>query len=151
MVIVIFAAGMLSSLYHIFTPRVTTRWEKTAMLFFAIFVNSLSGIAAGLHMLKGAESWLMLFPLWNIINGVILIIMLRFDLIDEDNIVIDKVNPFQAVLGSIVVVAAVVLCRFYFEMYWAITFSICVSYATNINGTLHDIFRGREKEHIDSV
>lgn len=132
----LFVAGIVFSLYHVFTTRQKSDWEKMAMLFFAVIVNVVSGIAAGMHMLKDSHGFLMLFPVWNIINGVLLLLMYKFHIVDESSIVDDNAAPFQVVLGSIVIVTALVVCRFFFEMYWATTFSICVSYATNINGTV---------------
>ncbi len=136
----LFVAGILFSLYHAFTMRQKSDGEKVAMLFFAVFVNGFSGIEAGTHMLEDSHGILLVFPLWNIINGGLLLLLYRFHVIDESSIVDDNVTLLQIVLGSVVVVAALVVCRFYFEMYWAITFSICVSYATNINGIVLEFF-----------
>lgn len=144
----LFVAGILFSLYHVFTARKRTDWEKIAMLFFAVFVNVLSGIAAGMHVLKDTYGVLVIFPVWNIINGVLLLIMYRLHIIDESSIVDDYATSFQVLLGSIVVVTALVACRFIFAIHWSITFSICVSYATNINRTFQDfLLWTAKKEH----
>ena len=152
--LVVFVLGILFSLYHVFTTRQKTDLEKTAMLVFAIMVNGFSGVAAGMHMLEGSHGLLMLFPSWNVINGVLLFLMYRFHIIDESSIVDDDATHFQVVLGTIVVVTTFVVCRFVFEMYWAITFSICVAYASNVNGTVQSLFfrpRGRYKEHNNTI
>ena len=142
----LFISGVLFSLYHVFTPRQKSDWEKTAMLFFAVIVNGISGIAAGMHMLNDSKGILMLFPIWNIINGGFLLLMYRFDIIDESSIVDDNATSLQVILGSTIVVAALLVSRLFFELYWATTFSICVSYATNINGTVQDFFSKTKKE-----
>ena len=106
------------------------------MLCFAIMANAFSGIAAGIYMLMNFYPLLILFPIWNIANGVLLLVMLRCELIDENNVSDDDADLRQVIAGSIIVVATFLVCRFVFQMYWAITFSICVAYATNLNASV---------------
>ena len=141
-----FVAGLLLSLYHVFTKRRKNTPEKIAMLVFAVMVNGLSGVAAGVHMLEHSRGILMVFPIWNIVNGGLLLLMLRFDIIDESSIVDDNAAPVQLVLGGLVVVAALIVCRFVFELYWAVTFSICVAYATNLNRAVQSVFAARAEK-----
>jgi uncharacterized membrane protein (DUF106 family) len=151
--LVLFVLGILFSLYHVFTTRLKTDWEKIAMLFFAVMANGFSGVAAGMHMLEDSHGLLMVFPIWNIVNGVLLLFMYRFNIIDESSILDDNATLFQVILGMIVVVTTFAVCRFVFEMYWAITFSICVAYASNVNGTVQDVFSGsnRYKKHNNTI
>lgn len=136
-----FVLGILYSLFHVFTTLQKTDWEKTTMLFFAVIINAFSGIAAGTHMLEAVHGLLVIFPVWNIINGGLLLILYRFDFIDESSIDDDNATPLQVLLGSIIVVATFVICHYIFKLYWAFTFSICVAYASNINETLQNLFR----------
>jgi hypothetical protein len=127
-------SGMVLSLIHIILKREKTDIEKTLMLIFAIMVNGLSGIAAGSYMLKNAHGVLMIFPIWNIINGVLLLLMFRLNFIDESCIVGENTPIFKTIVGSIAVFSAFYVCQYMFELYWAVTFSICVAYATNLSG-----------------
>ncbi|MHC4728197.1 MAG: hypothetical protein ACYS17_13330 [Planctomycetota bacterium] len=140
--LVLFVLGIIFSLYHVFTTREKTDGEKAVMLFFAIFVNGFSGIAAGMHILKEAHGILILFPIWNMINGALLLLMYRFEYIDESSIIDDNTTMFQVIFGSLVVVSILIVCRFVFKVYWAITFSICVTYASNVSGTIQSLFSG---------
>jgi hypothetical protein len=137
---VIFILGIIFSVYHVFIYRLKTEWEKIPMLVFAVYVNLFSGIAGGLHALKTSEGLLAIFPIWNIINGVLLYLMYRLDIVDTINIVDDDVSSFQIILGTTVVLIALALCHFVFNLYWAVTFSVCVSYATNINWIIQRYF-----------
>ena len=136
----LFVLGIMFSLYHVFTAREKTEGEKAVMLFFAAIVSGLSGVAAGLHILKEAHGILIVFPIWNIINSALLLLLYRLEYIDESSIVDDNATAFQVISGSMVVVATLIVCRFVFKMYWAITFSICVTYASNLNGMLQSLF-----------
>ena len=91
-------------------------------------------------MLKDSHGILIAFPIWNFVNGALLLIMYRFEIIDESSIVDDNATAFQVIFGSMVVVATLIVCRFVFKLYWAITFSICVTYASNFNGIVQSLF-----------
>jgi hypothetical protein len=136
----LFVLGIMFSLYHVFTKREKTEGEKAVMLFFAAIVSGLSGLVAGIHILKDSHGILIVFPIWNIINGALLLLLYRFEYIDESSIIDDNATTFQVISGSIVVVATSIVCRFVFKMYWAITFSICVTYASNFNGMIQSLF-----------
>ncbi|MCP4398137.1 MAG: hypothetical protein GY801_12670 [bacterium] len=138
--LVFFVLGGLFSIYHVFTTRRKTDREKTAMVFFAIIVNGLSGVFAGIHMLEESCGFLMVFPIWNIANGALLLILYRFKMIDKSSIVDDNATILQVILGSIVLAITFMVCSFVFEMYWAVTFSICVAYASNVSGVVGSLF-----------
>lgn len=137
--LLIFVLGILFSLYHVFTNRKKTKWEKIAMLFFAVVVNGSSGIAAARHLLEGSQGMLLVFPILNIANGVLLLLLYRCHIIDESSIVDDNASLLQVILGSVVVLIIFIVCRFVFQIYWAITFSICVTYASNVNRAIQGL------------
>jgi hypothetical protein len=112
------------------------------MLFFAVLVNTIGGIVAGIYVLKNAtiHDWLLVFPIWNIINSVLLLLMLFFNIIDEECISDRKTTPVQIVLGLIAVLVIFILCNYVFKLYWAITFSICIIYATSFDKALQSVF-----------
>jgi hypothetical protein len=60
------------------------------MLIFAVLLTGFSGIWGGTYMLVHSPGWLMVFPLWNIISGWILIGSLKGGSITEDNISDEK-------------------------------------------------------------
>jgi len=137
--VAIFALGMFFSIRHLFTLRPKTEWEKSCMLFFAILVNGISAVAAGLHVIEiDSFDWMMLFPLWNLINGIILIALYRCDHITEENAIIDDNATIpQAMLGLLIIAATIAVGHVIFQLYWAMTFSMCVTYASNFDRLLH--------------
>ncbi|MCX7010518.1 MAG: hypothetical protein NTY53_25290 [Kiritimatiellaeota bacterium] len=141
------STGILLSLFHGLTNLPMSSLEKFPMFFFAVIVSGGSGIAAGMHMWKESSGLLLVFPVWNIINGAVLLILFRLRVITPDVIVDEPVRPLQILLGSIVVISTFLVCRFLFAMYWAITFSICVAYATNIDATVQDLFARFKRLH----
>jgi len=135
--------GLFLSLYHVFIRRKIPEWEKHFMVLFAVIANAGTGIAAGIHMIKGTAGWLLIFPIWNIINGVLLLLMLRLKIINEDCISDHTVTSGRVIIGLIAVLIIFALCNFVFKLYWALTFSICVIYATSFDRALQSMFPGR--------
>jgi hypothetical protein len=140
----IFLCGLYLSIYHVFTKREKTDVEKWGMLIFAVLANAVSGIVAGLYVLKtdNVRNWLLIFPIWNIINGVLLLLMLRLKIIDESCISDRDAAKLQIIFGLVSVLIIFIFCNYVFDLYWAITFSICIVYTTSFDKALQNVFPG---------
>jgi hypothetical protein len=141
---VIFLGGLFLSLYHVFTIREKTKFEKMAMLFFAVAANAGTGIISGWYVIKNSDvhNWQLVFPIWNIINGVLLLLMLRLKIIDEECISDRDANATEVVISMAAVLIIFALCNYVFKLYWAITFSICIIYTTSFDRALQNVFPG---------
>jgi hypothetical protein len=128
----VFLSGLLLSLYHAFTDRPKTALEKSFMLFFAVLLNSFSGILAGMYELAATSGWLVMFPLLNIGNSVVLFSMYRSGTLSEANISDQHASRNQFVLTAAIVLILFAVCRYMFSLIWMQTLSICVAYATNL-------------------
>jgi hypothetical protein len=124
--------------------RRTIDFKKKVMLVFAVLTNAGTGIIAGMYLLRNTSvfNWLLIFPIWNIINSFLMLAMLRFGVIDEECISDRKATLVQIVLGLIAVLVILVLCNYVFKLYWAITFSICIVYTTSFDRALQNVFPG---------
>jgi len=160
-----FVGGLVLCLFHVFSGRKKTKIEKYAMLCFAIVSNAVCGILASLHILgippddprafsilhlwdmfssadgRSVVSRLFLIlPVWNILNCAFLLLSLRAGLIDERNISDEQADRMEVLFGFIITGCIFVVCQFLFKLYWAITFSICVIYATSFGDALGSVF-----------
>jgi hypothetical protein len=117
---------------------------KKIMLIFAILTNTIIGIIAGIYIIRNTvtSDWLLVFPVWNIINCVLLLFILFFNLINEDCISDREVTLFRFCLGLTAIVAIFLLCNYTFKLYWAVTFSICTVYTTSFDRALQNVFPG---------
>lgn len=140
----IFLCGLYLSVYHVFITREKTEAEKWGMLIFAVMANAITGIIAGLYVLKNdnVRDWQLVFPIWNIINGALLLLMLRFKIIDEECISDRDANATEVVIGLTAILIIFAICNYVFKLYWAITFSICIIYATSFDRALQSVFPG---------
>ncbi len=121
-----------------------TDFKKKFLLVFAVLANIASGFFAGMHVIENTAelSWLLIFPLWNIINSVLLVLMLQYKFIDEECISDRKATLFQIILGLFAVCVVLFLCNYIFKLYWAITFSICIVYTTSFDRAIQNVFPG---------
>ena len=132
-----FIGGICFSIYHAFSSREKTVGDKAVMLFFAIPVTGGTGLYAGKWMLTNTGGWLMIFPVCNVIvSGVLLIKFAR--MITRGRIDVSCISDRDATRGEIILglsVAAIIVgcCQYWFHLYWAVTFSICVAYASIVN------------------
>jgi hypothetical protein len=128
--------------YRLFKKRNDPDFIKNVMMVFAILINAITGIIAGIYIVGTATylNWLVIFPIWNIINCVLLLLMLFFNLIDEDCIVENKITPIRVLLSLTSIFIIFIFCNYVFKLYWAITFSICTIYATSFDKALQSVF-----------
>jgi hypothetical protein len=137
-----FLCGLCLSIYHIFTTRETTDFEEKFMLFFAVLTNAGTGIFSGWYVIKTSvvHDWLLVFPIWNVINGVLLLLMLRFRIIDEQCISDRNATVALVAISLASILIIFIFCNFVFHLYWAITYSICIVYTTSFDRALQNVF-----------
>ena len=136
----IFITGMGLSIYNVFTTSEKTDTEKWIMLFFAVLTNASTGIISGWYVLSSSiRDWLIIFPVWNIINGVLLIVML-FKIIDKECISDRDASLKEVVIGLIAVIIVFILCNYVLKLHWAVTLSICIIYTTSLDKGLQSVF-----------
>ena len=144
-VLFLFLAGLAFSIYHVFSSRKKTPEEKEAMLYFAVIINGLAGILAGARMFEDSPGILLLFPVWNILNSLVLLGMYWLRMVNEETISDDNTPLVDVLAGSVAVLALYGLCR-WLDLYWAYTFSICVAYATSLSSAFHRLLLGRRRK-----
>jgi hypothetical protein len=132
--------GMLFSLVNVFLQRAKSEFEKFMMLVFAVGVTAGTGMYAGHIMVKQSSGLLLIFPAWNIINGVLLVILFRVGIVDTSCVADMKASLLQ--IGVTVISIAILLasCQYLFRLHWSITFSIAAGYTMSLLGGLRDVF-----------
>lgn len=120
--------GGLYSLYYVFTPKKTPKFAKTMMLFFAIYTNFFVGLYSGFYLLKTTTGLLIIFPLLNILQSFLIIILWDIDVIDEGSILDTQLKRMEILTSFILLLILFFLFQYVFQMYWALTFSICLDY-----------------------
>jgi hypothetical protein len=128
--------GMACSLVSVCLRRKKPELMKWAMLIFAIYVTAGTGGYAGWLVLSRGPVWLVVFPAWNILNGLVLLAFYRAPGVDTECMVDEKATPGRVVIAALVVFLLLTTCCFLFRLHWAITYSIVVAYAMNLHNSL---------------
>jgi hypothetical protein len=121
--------GFIASIIHVFTERKKTIIEKTCMGIFVMAANGFAGISAGIEILPSRWSLLALFPIWNIVMGVMLLYqigLVRFEVTDWN------ASFLEVIVGTIALFIVFALLDFGLRLSWALTFSICMFYSSTI-------------------
>jgi disulfide bond formation protein DsbB len=130
----ILISGLFLGIFHAFTNREKTLIEKKLMLIFAALFCGFSGIWGGTYMLIESPGWLIAFPIWNIINGWILISALKGGSITEENVSDENVSINQVILSTAIISTVFFFCYLVINLNWAATLSICLTWVTSLNG-----------------
>jgi len=133
-------AGLVFSLFSIFVKQPKPEWVKWPMLAFAVTVTAGTGAYAGYVMLKTARGWLLIFPAWNVINGLLLLLLFCAGVLDSDCILDRRAKFWQVVLTLLCVSILLGVCEYGFQFHWALTYSICVGYTMSLHHALTDVF-----------
>jgi hypothetical protein len=152
LILLIFTAlFIIFYLYLSFTRREEAEFGRTIMLWFAIATNILTGIVASAYVLKNTDvrNWQLVFPIWNIINAVVLYLMLVANFIDENCIIDRKTSLLHTIFGLVSVIIIVLICNYVFKLHWAITFSICIVYTTSFDRAIENVFPGLAGQEIE--
>ena len=146
--ILIVFIGFVLSIYHVFTTRDKTAFEKNAMLAFAVLTNILVGLIAGTYVIKQAaiNNWQLVFPIWNLVNAVLLYLIVCFGVIDEDCIADRDTTGVQVILGLAAVLLLFIICHYVCKLHWAVTASVCIVYTTSFDRALQNVLPSLENK-----
>ncbi|MCK4592038.1 hypothetical protein KAT63_01195 [Candidatus Parcubacteria bacterium] len=131
--------GLLLSIYYAFNDKKISRQNKDIMLSFMIVVNVFIGLSASNYLMSSSHGLSVIFPLVNYLNALFLAFAFRYDFINSGSILDIQAKKSEILIGSIVVIAIFLYSRYVLDNYWAMTFSICLVYATNINNFIRKI------------
>jgi hypothetical protein len=130
------AFGMVCALVGVFLRRRKSEFERWTMLLFATYVTAGTGIYAGWRMLDRHQIWLIVFPVWNILDGALLLLLTFARVVDTECITEEKATFGQVVVTALAIPLLLMSCRYLFDLHWATTFSIAVAYTLSLHRTL---------------
>lgn len=130
----LFIAGLFLSIFHAFSRRHKTKTEKIIILFFTLSITGIAGIIAGMQVLNNGNGSLIVFPVLNILTSIFNLYLIGFA--DEKMMDDSDASLPEIFLGSLVIIVAFLICEYKLGLHWSMTFSICVSFAMNINGVI---------------
>ena len=121
------------------------------MLYFAVFATAGIAVQAALITYLTTHHWLMLiFPVWNGINGAILLILFYSGVANADCVEDTRASRGQLLITLLSVSLLLTICRLGLRLDWTMAYSICACYTMTLNHTLQDYF-GSHFEHLTTL
>ncbi|MHC4118392.1 MAG: TFIIB-type zinc ribbon-containing protein [Planctomycetota bacterium] len=143
-VFVIFAmVGMVLCLLNIFVRHEKPEIEKKLMLIFALVVTAATGVYSGYITLTTGIPWLIVFPAWNIINSIALLCAYDAGIVNAHSITDERPGILQALVAIGSITFLVMMCQYVFNLHWAVTYSIAVSYTMSLLSSVQAVFSRR--------
>lgn len=131
--------GIALSIYHIFSQRPKSKFEKSFMLMFAVIANGAAGMIGGAYLYEQSSGYLQIFPFLNIISGFTLFVLWRFEYLNESHVSDRDSSRAEIYISLISVFVLLILLHRVYQLHWAIIFSMCVFYATSINSLVINV------------
>ncbi len=120
--------GFALSIFHVFTDRTKSSFEKYCMGAFAIGANALASIEGGIETIRSGGSILVLFPIWNIIIGIVMIFQIRYNKFEVTD---ENASLLEVSWASLALLIVFAITNLALHVSWAMTFSICMFYSSS--------------------
>lgn len=151
--LIFFGQGILFTIIHLFTHSRKNAYEIFCMVFFAVFVNAVAGIAACAHIItENGVHLLLIFPIWNLFSSLVLMASLFIATVGggdtrylQVTVGEEDATPRQLILGTAILACLIWLCHLALHLHWSITLSICVIYASHFDRLAQKLAHSRQK------
>ncbi|MBU1109540.1 MAG: hypothetical protein KKB51_22855 [Candidatus Riflebacteria bacterium] len=139
------AFGILA-LYHVFSKAPKSDLEKRGMIGFAVVCCATSGLLGGYRLYLEQSSWLQLFGIWNVLQGVSLVILFQTKALNEKSMS-DQNAPLAGTIANFILVGSLyVILKYGFNLHYIDNFSICVAYAMSVSLWVCDYIYSNNRE-----
>jgi hypothetical protein len=127
------------AIYHVFSDVPKTPVVKKTLAVLSGICSTFSGIMGGYYLyLYGPHSLLQLFGVWNMIQGVALLLLLSSGHLDHRNLT-DRDTPFAgAVINFGIVALLYFFLKIFTSLHWVDFFAICVAYIITFSSFICD-------------
>lgn len=139
LVVLVFILCLGISVYYAFFPKITPKIAKKIILFYVILINIFAGVYASLYLLENSQGLYIIFPIFNLFSAILLSILFRAGVIHENSISNKQAKISEIIFSLILILLLFILSQYVLDNYWAITFSLCLFYASNINEVINKI------------
>lgn len=129
--------GAVMTLYHFLTRAPAPDTSLTLMGIFGIGMHTVAGAFFIHEIWQDARGWLLLFPILNVLNVVILFYTVT--VIPDEAVSIRPVTKAEIIIGLVATIVVFTICYDVLNMSWAATFSLCTIYLANLNSRVESI------------
>lgn len=138
-ILAIIIIGSLLSIYHAFSNTNKPFLIKIVFMYYLAFITGIISIGATIYQItllfdQNGNPYLLLIPMLGIYYTLAISTVMTHDWNKASNKFSDRnASIIEIIIGSTVIVATSLICRYYFNLHWTITLSICVIYVIGIH------------------
>lgn len=126
-----FLIGLLLAIFHAFTDRDKSNFERRIILLFAINLHVITAFEAMIRHV-GTEPENHLFPLLNFFYALFLLALWRENVIDESCIDDDQASRLQIGIALVITYATLLVGYHLLKYHWTVTLSMTIALASTI-------------------
>lgn len=132
-ILIVVLAIIILPIYHAFSKRKKRKWEKKIMLYAVVLMDYLVAWNVYDHLKGLLSGWELTFPLINAVQASLVTLGLWFGFINYEKVRDEDSESTEIIISSIMVILLFIIFHFILHQYWAVTFSVCIFYATIVN------------------
>ena len=112
------------------------RFNKWIVLCFAVFMNFFIAVITIKYLQGRHNDLLLIFPGLNLLYACLMVFLWRMKLIRIDSVSDDDATLPEVFLSFIIIMVILVMLQYRFNYYWAITFTIAITYSVTLNNNI---------------
>jgi len=144
-ILIVVLAIIILPIYHAFSKRKKRKWEKKIMLYAVVLMDYLVAWNVYVHLKGLLSGWELAFPLINAVQASLVILGLWFGFFTYEKVRDEDPESAEIIISSIMVILFFIIFHFILHQYWAVTFSVCIFYATIVNKIIIMAYRALKK------
>jgi len=144
-ILIVVLAIIILPIYHAFSKRKKRKWEKKIMLYAVVLMDYLVAWNVYVHLKGLLSGWELAFPLINAVQASLVILGLWFGFFTYEKVRDEDPESAEIIISSIMVILFFIIFHFILHQYWAVTFSVCIFYATIVNKIIIVAYRAIKK------
>lgn len=136
--------GMLLAIFHVFSHREKSDFEKQAMITFGITANVIASFFAGSFGFASSKGLMSLPPLLSVLNACVLLTFCAMGLINGSNISDRNADSLVEIgFSAASVITIIAVTSITLGLHWSESYSICIIYVTYLNKVVTEmVFTG---------
>jgi hypothetical protein len=114
--------------YNAFSSRKKSKFEAEILITFIVIAELAVGISSAIYMLAEPQSFLAIFPAWNLFHATILLYILKHKIIDKSSFIDNDSNLREIITGSFLGIAIFILFYYIYELNVILVLAVTIGY-----------------------
>jgi hypothetical protein len=128
--------GAILCIGNALTYRKKPVFNKWIVLCFAVFINFFIAVITIKYLQGRNNDLLLIFPGLNLVHACCIVLLWRAKMIRIDSVSDDDATLPEVAMSFIIIMVILVMLQYRYNNYWAITFTISITYSVMLNNNI---------------